>query len=83
MTSQKAPSRRPTRTSAEAEQKRALAQAVLQLPTDLRDVFLLNRMAGLSYEEIGKRLGIERAIVELYLAEALARIARAAPSGEA
>ncbi|MNS94602.1 RNA polymerase sigma factor [compost metagenome] len=65
--------------SAAADQKRTLASVILQLPADLRDVFLLHRMAGLSFEEIGQQLGIERTVVQAYLAEALARIVRAAP----
>ena len=65
-----------------ADQKRALAKAILQLPADLRDVFLLHRMTGLSYEEISQQLGIERTVVQAYLAEALARIVRAAPPTE-
>ena len=79
MNRQKALPRRILRRSAAADQKSALAKAILQLPADLRDVFLLHRMAGLSYEEIGKQLGIERDVVQAYLAEALARIIRAAP----
>jgi len=42
-------------------------------------VFLLHRMAGLSFEEIGQQLGIKRTVVQAHLAEALARIARAVP----
>lgn len=80
MNRQKASPRRILRRSAAADQKRALAKAILQLPTDLRDVFLLHRMAGLSFDQIGQQLGIERTAVQAYLAEALARIVRAAPA---
>ena len=79
MNRQQASSRRSLRRSAAADQKRALVRVILQLPTDLRDVFLLHRMAGLSYEEISQQLGIERDVVQAYVAEALARIVRAAP----
>jgi RNA polymerase sigma-70 factor (ECF subfamily) len=79
MNRQKASPRRILRRSAAADQKRALAKAILQLPADLRDVFLLHRMAGLSFDEIGQQLGIERTVAQAYLAEALARIVRAAP----
>lgn len=65
--------------SAAPDQKRALARTILELPADLRDVFLLHRMAGLSFEAISQQLGIERAVVQAYLAEGLARIVRAAP----
>lgn len=82
MNRQKASPRRILRRSAAPDQKRALARAVLQLPADLRDVFLLHRMAGLSFEAIGQQLGIERTVVQDNLAEALARIVRAAPSDD-
>ncbi|MBK1969758.1 MULTISPECIES: sigma factor-like helix-turn-helix DNA-binding protein [Brevundimonas] len=82
MNRQKASPRRFLRRSAAADQKNALARAILQLPADLRDVFLLHRMAGLSYEEISQQLGIERTVVQAYLAEALARIVRAAPADD-
>ena len=39
-------------------------------------------MAGLSFEAIGQHLGIERTVVQAYLAEALARIIRAAPTDD-
>jgi len=82
MNRQKASPRRILRRSAVPDHKLALARAILQLPIDLRDVFLLHRIAGLSYEEIGQQLGIERGVVQAYLAEALARIVRAAPPTE-
>jgi RNA polymerase sigma factor (sigma-70 family) len=82
MNRQKASPRSFLRRSAAADQKNCLARAILQLPADLRDVFLLHRMAGLSYEEISQQLGIERTVVQAYLAEALARIVRAAPADD-
>ena len=82
MNRQKASSRRSLGRSAAADPKRALIRAILQLPTNLRDVFLLHRMAGLSFDEIGQQLGIERTVVQAYLAEALARIVRAVPPNE-
>lgn len=65
------------------DEQRILAKAILRLPADLRDVFLLHRMAGLSYEQIGEHLGMERDAVQARLAEALARIVRVTPSPEA
>lgn len=82
MNRQKASIRRILRRSAAADQQRALAKAILQLPADLRDVYLLHRMAGLSFDQIGQQLGIERTVVQAYLAEALARIVLAAPPGD-
>lgn len=67
----------------QANEKSILVKAILRLPADLRDVFLLHRMAGLSYEQIGEHLGIERDVAQARLAEALARIVRAAPFSEA
>ncbi|WP_415287932.1 sigma-70 region 4 domain-containing protein [Brevundimonas sp. S1H14] len=82
MNRQKASSRCCLKRSAVPDQKRALARAILELPADLRDVFLLYRIAGLSFEAIGQQLGIERTVVQAYLAEALARIVRAAPADD-
>lgn len=82
MNRQKASPQRFLRCPAAPDQKRALARAILELPADLRDVFLLHRMAGLSFEAIGQQLGIERTVVQAYLAEALARIVRAAPTDD-
>lgn len=79
MNRQKASPRRFLRRSAAADQKRALARVILQLPADLRVVFLLHRMAGLPFDQIGQQLGFERTVVQAYLTEALARIVRAVP----
>jgi DNA-directed RNA polymerase specialized sigma24 family protein len=54
MNRQQASSRPSLKRSAAADQKLALVRAILQLPTDLRDGFLLHRMAGVSYEEISQ-----------------------------
>lgn len=59
------------RTTRKANEKRVLVKAILQLPADRRDVFLLHRMAGLSYGEIGMRLGMDSQAVESALADAL------------
>lgn len=55
----------------QANEKRVLVKEILRLPVDLRDVFLLHRMAGLSYEQIGEHLNVGRDVVEARLAEAL------------
>lgn len=57
-----------------------LAKAVLRLPTGLRDVFLLHRLGGRSYEQIAEQLGLERDEVQARLAEALIRVGRAVDS---
>ena len=59
-----------------------LVRAILKLPTRLRDVFLLNRMAGLTYSEIGLHLGIDPKAVETSLAAALVRLMRAVAASD-
>lgn len=83
MCASKSPSRRRTSRPAKSDKKRALVQAILRLPPDPRDAFLLHRMAGMSYEEIGLRLDMAPDAVKTNLAEALVLIANgagAAPS---
>lgn len=63
----------------QADDRRDLIKAILRLPMQLRDVFLLHRMAGMPYGEIGMRLGMEPEAVEAALAEALVRLAVSAP----
>lgn len=60
--------------------KSPMAKAVLRLPTGLRDVFLLHRLGGRSYEQIAEQLGLERDEVQARLAEALIRVGRAVDS---
>lgn len=72
MTASKArPKRRRARCSAEV-----LKAAILRLPVNLRDVFLLHRFGGLTYDEIGSRLGVAPEAVQAALAAALVRLAR-------
>lgn len=54
-----------------------LAAAILRLPTNLRDVFVLHRFAGLTYGEIGLHLGVTPEAVQARFAAALVRLARA------
>lgn len=78
MSASRAPSRRRSSRPAKADEQRALVRAILRLPPDPRDVFLLHRMAGMSYEQIGHQLGMEREAVLVHLADALVQISRAA-----
>lgn len=63
-------------------ERQILVQAILKLPTRLRDVFLLHRMAGMSYSEIGLHLGMTPEAVETSLAAALVRLMRAVPTSD-
>lgn len=64
-----------TRCRRRTKEQRLLLKAILHLPTDLRDVFLLHRMADSSYEEIAARLGFAPDVVEAHFAEAMFLIA--------
>jgi hypothetical protein len=59
-----------------------LVRAILNLPTRLRDVFLLHRMVGMSYPEIGLHLGMTPEAVQASLAAALVRLTRAVRTSE-
>lgn len=78
MSASRAPSRRRSSRPAKSDKKRALVQAILRLPPVPRDVFLLHRMAGMSYEEIGRHLDMAPDNVQTYLAGALVSLANGA-----
>ena len=72
-----------TRRKATAKDERqGLVRAILKLPRDPRDVFLLHRMAGMTYSEIGLHLGMTPKAVETSLAAALVRLTRAVPTSD-
>lgn len=50
-----------------------VAAAIRDLPPKCRAAFLLHRFEGLTYREIGDRLGVSVSMVEKHLAEALRR----------
>jgi RNA polymerase sigma factor (sigma-70 family) len=57
-----------------AEREQALSLlggAILQLSPRCRQVFLLHRMEGLTYGEIGVRLGISESMVQKYISRAI------------
>jgi DNA-directed RNA polymerase specialized sigma24 family protein len=65
------PRRRHARSSADV-----IKVAILRLPTKLRDVFVLHRFGGMTYDEIGLHLGIPPEAVKAMFAAALVRLAR-------
>lgn len=56
--------------------------AILRLPTKLRDVFVLHRFGGMTYDEIGLHLGIPPEAVKALFAAAMVRLARAVRTSE-
>lgn len=70
------------RKAAAKDERQVLVRAILKLPTRLRDVFLLHRMAGMSYSDIGLHLGMTPKAVETSLAAALVRPMRAIPPSD-
>lgn len=72
-----------TRRRRRTKEERLLVKAILSLPTDLRDIFLLHRMAGMPYDQIGEQFGMEPSEVQAHVAEALVQISRATLPTEA
>ncbi|WP_438853005.1 RNA polymerase sigma factor [Brevundimonas nasdae] len=69
--------RRRARSSADV-----IKVAILRLPTRLRDVFVLHRFGGMTYDEIGLHLGIPPEAVKAAFAAAMVRLARAVRTSE-
>lgn len=61
---------------------RQLEQAVVAMPERTREVFLLHRLLGLGYPEIGERLGLSVGEVERHIAAAMLHLARALDESE-
>lgn len=62
----------PERQLASRETLLLLAQAIEELPTRQREVFVLHRIEGLTQEEVAQQLGISRQMVVKHLARAVA-----------
>lgn len=67
---------------AEPDGRRVLVRAIQQLPSECRDVFVLHRFKDMPLGEIAAHLGIDQALAEARLAEALARLCRAADEAD-
>ncbi|HJS09998.1 sigma-70 family RNA polymerase sigma factor [Sphingopyxis sp.] len=61
-----------------AELRRIFRRALRAMPRRTRRIFLMHRLRGMSYREIGERLGIGDKAVEYHMMRALARCRRAA-----
>jgi RNA polymerase sigma factor (sigma-70 family) len=61
--------------AADQEQAFLLKQIILSMPVLYRDVFLLSRFSGLSYEEIARRCDVSVKTVEWRMSKALAHCA--------
>ncbi len=59
-----------------AEEIEILGQAIQTLPQRCREIFVLRRLHGLSYKEIGERLGISQCSVNNQLAIGISRCRR-------
>jgi RNA polymerase sigma-70 factor (ECF subfamily) len=53
-----------------------LEQAILNLPTRQRDIFLAHRVHSMTYDEIGRRVGLSARQVERQIAMAIYKITK-------
>lgn len=71
------------RQPAQPDGRRILVRAIQQLPPGCRDVFVLHRFEDMPLAEVAAHLGIDQALAEARLAEALARLCCAVYEAEA
>ena len=71
------------RWAAEPDGRRVLVRAIQKLPPECRDVFVLHRFGDIPLDEIAAHLGIDQAVAEARLAEALVLLCRAVDEAEA
>lgn len=74
---------RGVRRTAGLDRRRVLVRAILRLPPDCRDVFVLHRFEAMPLDKIAAHLRIDLASVQAHLAEALVRLCRAVDEAEA
>ncbi|MEM7574162.1 MAG: RNA polymerase sigma-70 factor [Bacteroidota bacterium] len=75
-TSVQVDSKNPERLLEAEELRERLTAAISALPEKSRTVFLLNRIDGLSYQEMADRLGISKKAVEKRMSKALVELRR-------
>ncbi|WP_338392295.1 RNA polymerase sigma-70 factor [Fulvitalea axinellae] len=61
------------------ELKESVDLLIAQLPPQCKDVFLMSRIGGMSYAEIGELLGISTKTVENHIGKALKRLKKGLP----
>ncbi|WP_374763501.1 RNA polymerase sigma factor [Yunchengibacter salinarum] len=71
----------PERVADQRQRLAAMRAALDDLPRDCRDAFLLSRRDGLTYAEIGARLGVSANMVKKHLTRALAHLRGALARG--
>jgi RNA polymerase sigma-19 factor, ECF subfamily len=62
----------PDRVAEAVAELTAVVQLLEELPERVREAFLLSRLEGFTYREIGSRLGVSASMVKQYVARALA-----------
>ena len=70
----------PETDAVRAQLQRAVREAVMKLPPDMREVILLSRYAGLTYREIGQIVGASEEAVKLRAFRAMRKMAEALPA---
>lgn len=73
--------RRSRGTRRASNERSVLVAAILALPTEHREVFILSRMAGLTYDQVSAHLGLSVEAVEASLAAALLQLLRGLDDG--
>jgi len=69
----------PERVAQARQRLRQMQEVLDRLPEDCRQAFLLSRCDGLTYDEIGERLGVSRNMVKKHLVRALGELRSAMP----
>lgn len=68
--------------SASSEQRERLRAAIAQLPAHLRNVVVLRDLSNMSYEDVGRTLGVEPTTARVYRRHAVVKLAELLNQGE-